>query len=64
MERDAIRLECLKLAIGKTADHTEALKRARDYVNFVTEDNAQSQAQRTGGLAPQASKQTGNSSSI
>ena len=35
MEKDTIRLECIKLAVGKTTNHQEALTRAEDYVNFV-----------------------------
>ena len=35
MERDTIRLECIKLAVGRTTDHQEALKRATGYFEFV-----------------------------
>lgn len=35
MQRDEVRLECLKLAVLKTVDHKDALLRAEDYFEFV-----------------------------
>ncbi len=35
MERDVLRLECLKLAVGKTPNHADAIKRAEEFYAFV-----------------------------
>ncbi len=35
MERDTIRLECLKLAVTKTSDQKEIIVRAEQFVEFV-----------------------------
>lgn len=35
MERDEIRLECLKLAASRIPDHQECMARVRDYENYV-----------------------------
>lgn len=37
LERDEIRLECIKLAASRSPDHQEALKRAESYYEFVME---------------------------
>ena len=39
MERDVLRLECLKLATQRTPDHTEGLLRAEEYFKFVTKSD-------------------------
>lgn len=33
-----LRLECLKLAVGKSANQQEILAKAQEYVDFVTEE--------------------------
>jgi hypothetical protein len=35
MERDEIRLECLRLAVSKTPDHQEGLLRAEAFFDFI-----------------------------
>lgn len=35
MERDEIRLECIKLAVARTNDHTDCVKRAETYFEFI-----------------------------
>lgn len=49
MERDEIRLECLKVASTKTSDHQVVLATAKDYVDFVMEKEA-SKAQESKGV--------------
>lgn len=51
MERDALRLECLKLAVGKTTDHQEALIRAEEFFAFV---------KNSGSKQPDAQKHSDN----
>ena len=41
MERDEIRLECLRLAASKSPDHGEVMSRANAYFEFVTEADSQ-----------------------
>lgn len=41
MERDELRLECLKLAAVRMPDHNEVLLRAEDYFRFVRKTEAQ-----------------------
>lgn len=36
MQRDELRLECLKLAVNKTPDFNEGVLRAERYFEFVT----------------------------
>lgn len=36
MERDELRLECMKIAASRTTDHGEALSRAESIYEFVT----------------------------
>lgn len=37
MQRDELRLECLKLAVSKTPDFNEGVLRAERYFEFITE---------------------------
>ncbi len=37
MERDLIRLECIKLAVSATRNHDDSLARAKEYFDFVNE---------------------------
>ena len=47
MEKHLVRLECLKLAVTRTPDHPEGLKRAEEYYDFVTKmDDVAPQAQK------------------
>lgn len=38
MERDALRLECLKLAVSKNHNLQETLAQAKEFVEFVTNE--------------------------
>lgn len=60
MERDAVRLECLKLAVTRTTDQTEILARAEEYYGFVNKPEEQ-KAERVGGNNSKGSpKHVGN----
>lgn len=37
MDKEVVRLECLKLASVNCRDHAEAMNRAKEYVEFVLE---------------------------
>lgn len=37
MNKDVIRLECLKLALSKGVNHVETMARAEEYVKFVND---------------------------
>lgn len=45
MEREEIRLECLRVAAIKTADHQVVLATAKDYFDFVTEPDPEKKAE-------------------
>lgn len=40
MDRDVIRLECLKLAANRIPDHQECMLRAKSYEDFVVGQDA------------------------
>ncbi len=42
MERDTIRLECLKLAVSRSVDLQETTARAEEFFKFVTESGKSS----------------------
>lgn len=46
MEREELRLECLKLAVSRTPDHNEGLLRAEQFFQFVKKDE-QASAQKS-----------------
>jgi len=47
MERDELRLECLKLAAVRMPDHNEVLLRAEDYFRFVKKPEMQGEKSPT-----------------
>ncbi len=57
MERDQIRLECIKLAAQRTGDHKDSLKRAAEYFDFVMEIEVDEK------VAEKSVKHTGNAKS-
>ncbi len=56
MERDELRLECIKLAASKSPDHSEALARAEQYFEFVKRPEGSSKQ-----IVGENLKHTGNS---
>ncbi len=51
MDRDMMRLECLKMAVSKTTDHKDSLLRAEEYFSFVTDEKDKNQTQVSHGVA-------------
>lgn len=45
MDRDQMRLECLKLAVTKSPSQQEILAKAEEFVKFVYDDGTKPQAQ-------------------
>jgi len=64
METNEIRLECLRLAISKSPEHGEALKRAKEYVDFVENTQDDTKQPKAPETAPKVDKKSGNLSSL
>lgn len=46
MDKETIRLECLKLATDRCCEHTEAMSRAKEYEKFVVEPKEESSTKK------------------
>ena len=52
MEQDVLRLECLKLAVLKTANQQEILAKAQEYVHFILYGPKEETVKSAGNVKP------------
>lgn len=60
MDRDEIRLECIKLSASKTSNHQETMVRAEEYFGFVMTPEIKAPEKKIVEDHKKSSKQVGN----